>query len=97
MQNKKTKLYMLIERIIKEELYNPKTESSKPVKYLSVKDGERLNISDFPNFSATGSISGMKQQYYGKGALLVKCGSYIYHVSSKPEIYFEEAANKPYK
>jgi hypothetical protein len=41
----------------------------------------------FPNFSVTGSITGMKKRYYGKDALLVKCGSYIYNVTSEPEIY----------
>jgi len=87
----------MIKKVLKEENYNPKTESSKPVKYLSKRDGERLGIDEFPNFSATGSVSGMKNQYYGKGALLVKCGSYIYHVSSKPDIYFNEASDRPYK
>lgn len=82
-------------KIIREEVYNPRTESNKPVKYLSKRDGERLGIDEFPNFSATGSVSGMKKQY-GKGALLVKCGSYIYHVSSQPEIYFDEARDRPY-
>ena len=52
------------------------------VKYLKVKDGERLNISQFPNFSVTGSVKGMKEKYYGKDALLVRCGSYIYHVGN---------------
>ena len=72
------------------------------VKYLKVKDGERLNISQFPNFSATGSVKGMKEKYYGKDALLVKCGSYIYHVGNLKDnnglvmpygenIYFNEA------
>ena len=86
----------MIRKIIREEVYNPRTESNKPVKYLSKRDGERLGIDEFPSFSATGSISGMKKQYYGKGALLVKCGSYIYHVSSQPEIYFDEASDRPY-
>ena len=61
------------------------------VKYLCVKDGERLGIDDFPNFSKTGSIRGMKERYYGKDALLVRCGSYIYNVSRKPEIYHDHA------
>ena len=51
------------------------------VKYLKVKDGKRLGIDQFPNFSATGSIKGMKKLYYGKDALLVRSGSYIYNVS----------------
>lgn len=50
-------------------------------KYLKVKEGKRLNINQFPNFSASGSIKGMKKQYYGKNAYLVWCGSWIYNVS----------------
>ena len=64
------------------------------VKYLKVKDGERLNISAFPNFSASGSIKGMKKHVYGKNALLVKCGSYIYSVGNSDygrNIYYNEA------
>ncbi len=57
------------------------------VKYISVKHKESLNLSAFPNFSASGSITGMKKQYYGKDALLVRCGQWIYNVSSQPEIY----------
>lgn len=57
------------------------------VKYLRVKDGERLGIDKYPNFHRTGSIRGMKKRYYGADALLVRCGSYIYNVTSKPEIY----------
>ena len=56
-------------------------------KKLSVKDYEKYDLESFPNFSANGSIMGMKKQYYGKNALLVKCGSYIYNVTSKPEIW----------
>lgn len=50
------------------------------VKTMTVKQGETANISQFPNFSKTGSIKGMKERYYGKNAMLVKCGSYIYNV-----------------
>lgn len=59
------------------------------VRYMKIKDGERVGISSFPNFSTSGSITGMKKLYYGKDALLVRCGSYIYNVSSKPEIYYQ--------
>lgn len=60
-------------------------------KAIYTKDYERLNLSQFPNFASNGSIKGMKALYYGKDALLVKCGSYIYNVSDKPEIYYSEA------
>ena len=49
-------------------------------KTMSKSEGDRINISQFPNFSRTGSISGMKKLYYGHDALLVRCGSYIYNV-----------------
>lgn len=49
-------------------------------KYLSVKQHDKFNLSIYPNFSATGSIKGMKDKYYGKDATLVKCGKYIYNV-----------------
>lgn len=55
------------------------------VKYLSKKS---LNLSGkYPNFHVSGSIKGMKKLYYGKNALLVRQGSYIYNVTAKPEIY----------
>ena len=57
------------------------------VKYLKVALGKEIGISRFPNFSASGNIWGMKNKYYGKDALLVKCGSWIYNVSDEPIIY----------
>lgn len=56
------------------------------VRRLKVADGRALNIGQYPSFSCTGSIQGMKEKYYGKNALLVRCGSYIYHVP--PEVYY---------
>lgn len=44
-------------------------------------------LSEFPNFHKSGNITGMRKLYYGKDALLVRCGEYIYNVSSSPEIY----------
>lgn len=46
-----------------------------------------FDLSRYPNFSKTGSIKGMKKLYYGKNALLVKSGAYIYNVTSTPRIY----------
>lgn len=43
------------------------------------------DLSIFPNFSATGSIIGMKNKYYGKDALLIRSGGYIYKVTN--EVY----------
>lgn len=61
------------------------------VKYVYKKDKKRLNLDEYPNFSATGSISGMKHLYYGNDALLVRCGAFIYNVSRSPSIYYYKA------
>jgi hypothetical protein len=61
------------------------------VKYLKKDVGKRLKIDKYPNFSVTGSIKGMKDKYYGQDALLVRCGAYIYNVSSEPGIYYSNA------
>jgi hypothetical protein len=55
-------------------------------RYMTVRQGNDLRIHKYPNFSATGSISGMKKMFYGNDALLVRCGSYIYNVPS--DIYY---------
>ena len=55
-------------------------------KYLC-REIHNLQGSNFPNFAKSGSVSGMKKKFYGKDALLVQQGSFIYNVSSKPEIY----------
>lgn len=57
------------------------------VKRMSLYEGEVNHISDYPNFSATGNIAGMRR-IYGQNALLVRCGSYIYHV---PEVIYNAA------
>ena len=55
------------------------------VKYMNKEDKKIYNLSQYPNFSATGSIYGMKKLYYGMDALLVRSGSWIYKVPR--EIY----------
>ena len=59
------------------------------VKYLKVADGKRFGLvgSQLPSFHHTGSVRGMKNKFYGRKALLVHCGSYIYNVTGKPDIY----------
>jgi hypothetical protein len=57
------------------------------VKKLSISEGAKVKIDNFPNFHKSGSVLGMKRKYYGKDALLVRCGNYVYNVSSNPEIY----------
>lgn len=71
------------------EIINPHTSKNVRVKTLSIVDSDLLK--EFPNFHKSGSISGMKKLYYGKGALLVRCGNYIYDVTSSPYIYKELA------
>lgn len=56
------------------------------VKYLKKQDAPK-EIHDCPNFHCTGSVAGMKERYYGKDALLVRSGSYIYNVTHEPWIY----------
>lgn len=58
------------------------------VRRITKEEGKRVNISRFLNFHKSGSIRGMKKQYYGVAALLVRCGSYIYNVTSEPNIYY---------
>jgi len=60
-------------------------------KTLSVKHRLAGYIKNFPNFHVSGNIKGMKELYYGKNALLVRCGSYIYNVTLEPNIYHNEA------
>ena len=54
---------------------------------MTVDESKRAGLSRFPNFHKSGSVRGMKKLYYGKDCLLVKCGNYIYNVSSEPQIY----------
>lgn len=55
---------------------------------MTVSEGRYINISTLPNFHKSGSVEGMKKQYYGENALFVQCGSYVYNVSSNPDIYY---------
>lgn len=57
------------------------------VRTLYVSDGKRLHIDNYPNFHKSGSIKGMKEKFYGKDALLVRCGDFIYNVPA--EIYYQ--------
>lgn len=56
------------------------------VRYMNKEQKARYNLSQYPNFHKSGSIVGMKRLYYGMDALLVRSGSWIYHVP--PEIYY---------
>lgn len=54
------------------------------VRRMTIAEGRRVGLDQFPNFSKDGSVRGMKKLYYGKDCLLVKSGGYIYNVSSEP-------------
>ena len=56
------------------------------VRYMNKEQKERYNLSQYPNFHKSGSITGMKKLYYGKDALLVRSGEWIYHVPA--EVYY---------
>ena len=56
-------------------------------KTLYKADGDGLKIDRFPCLHITGSIAGVKRMFYGKDALLVRSGSWIYNVSKEPRIY----------
>ena len=60
-------------------------------KTLHSQDAKKVGISSFPNFHKSGSISGMKKAYYGRHALLLRCGGYMYNVSNPPDIFYEVA------
>jgi hypothetical protein len=60
-------------------------------KTIHAADRQKAGLSNCPNFHKSGSIKGMKRLYYGRDALLVRCGSCIYNVSSQPEIYYNSA------
>ena len=57
------------------------------VRKMAIEQGKRIGIDRFPNFHKTGSVRGMKRLYYGKNCLLVRCGNYVYNVTSEPRIF----------
>lgn len=57
------------------------------VRKMTADEGVKVGLSAYPNFHKSGRVVGMKRKYYGRDALLVCCGNYIYNVSASPEIY----------
>lgn len=55
---------------------------------MTIEQWKRVGINRFPNFHRSGSVKGMKRLYYGEKCLLIRCGSYVYNVSTEPRIYF---------
>ena len=55
------------------------------VKYMNKEEKAKFDLSQYPNFSVTGNVFGMKKLYYGMDALLVRSGQWIYNVPK--EVY----------
>lgn len=72
-----------------EKNWNPKNRMIMRVKKMTIEQGRRAGLNRFPNFHKTGSVRGMKRLYYGNKCLLVRCGDYIYNVSSEPQVYHQ--------
>jgi len=64
---------------------------NRPYKTLTLPIKEQYRVAGLPNFHRSGSISGMKKLYYGKNAMLVRCGSWIYDCTSRSSVYLNNA------
>lgn len=53
--------------------------------YIRKKDYDNTILSKCPSAGPHPNITGMKEKYWGKDALCIKCGSYVYLVTE--EIY----------
>lgn len=53
---------------MKKYLYVPATKRNKNI------------LSKFPNAGPSCNVKGMRNLFWGKDALLIKCGAYVYHV-----------------
>ena len=73
----------------KEEELTPAPQKSPYLRTKTLRVGEvdPERLSSCPNIHRSGSVKGMKDQYWGKEAKCVRCGNYIYNVDSDPEIY----------
>lgn len=67
---------------------NPYSDEAKV--FPVIKHDGKEDLENFPNFSVTGSVFGMKKKYYGMGAMLLEYRGYIYNVTSNPEIYLNQ-------
>jgi len=56
------------------------------VRTMNETQGKIYHLERYPNFSVTGSVTGMRKLYYGNDALLVRCGAWIYNVPAS--IYY---------
>ena len=58
-----------------------------PLRYMDVKTGKRLGISEYPNWGPNPNVTGLRKLYNLNKEYLVKCGSYVYRVNSS--IYYK--------
>lgn len=65
-------------------------EKINAVRYLPVRYYDTFQMWKYPNFHKSGSITEMRK-IYGKSALLVRCGEYIYNVHTNSKIYWNYA------
>jgi len=55
-----------------------------PTKYVSIAEAKRLGLDGrFPVAGPYPSITGMKNLYWGKDALVIRSGIYIYNVDQE--------------
>ncbi len=51
--------------------------------YVKTEYHDRLNLSQFPNAGPYPCVEGMKNKYWGRDALVVRCGRYAYKVDER--------------
>ena len=57
-------------------------------KYIFVDTAERFKLGDkFPSAGPRPNITGMRNNYWGEHALIIKAGIYIYNLTSDPELF----------
>ena len=52
----------------------------KKYKYVPVTPHNERILSEYPNAGPYPNVTGMRKLYWGKDALLVRSGAYVYHV-----------------
>ena len=48
--------------------------------YVKKKHYNTLRLDRFPSAGPNAVVSGMKEKYWGRNALVLKCGQYVYNV-----------------
>ena len=58
------------------------------IRYMNKEMKKIYNLSQYPNFSATGNVTGMKEKYYGKAKY---CKSFGYVAEGEPVVMVSES------